>query len=113
MLNDLQRHELAKLLRKSSSQDPWSLDRIVSHFGLHLTTKREKERLRREVKALPLRYPDLDGIFNVGKGYFLPRSPLDKQKIIDFYESRQNGFYRRMLYFAEKVNEQQRIEAGQ
>ncbi|MGG0939214.1 hypothetical protein ABHN11_24685 [Brevibacillus centrosporus] len=111
MLNDLQRHELAKLLRQSNSNDAWSLDRIALHFGMQLT-HREKEMLRKEVKNIPNRYADIKGIANIGKGYFYPRSPLDIQKVIDFYESRRNGLIKRMNYFAAKANELERSEAG-
>ncbi|EST56702.1 hypothetical protein T458_00015 [Brevibacillus panacihumi W25] len=101
MLNDLQRYKLANLLRNSYESDPWSLERIASHLGFQLT-QREKEALRREINTICSRYSDLECVANIGKGYFLPRSPLEFQKIIYFYESRLHGVLERRKQF-EKV----------
>ncbi|OZB93676.1 hypothetical protein [Paenibacillus sp. XY044] len=85
------------LTNEASYDDPWSLQHIgMRFFKRPIRTSRDKYYLKKYLKEIKNSYTQLEFLYNLGRGYFVPKYIEEFQHVKDFYQSRIDGLQKRL-----------------
>lgn len=112
MISNDQILNLFEILKSANGEDPLTLQRIAFQIGVPSETVKQRNALRYRINQLK-KYPELDYLANIGKGYFIPEYDYEYEEVHNTFRNRSNGLAKTAIKFKNGIHRAKKSSRSQ